>query len=113
MSYEGNVFDSNATIANGGVGVYRFVDTVTGTHFYTANTDEAANIRANLRQLHDEGIVYNAHSSADSGGTPLYRFCNTQNGCHFYTTSEAERDDTIATLGHYNYEGIAYYVDLA
>lgn len=113
MTYEGNVFDSNATAENGGSAVYRFFNTANGTHFYTASAEEAANIRSNLPQMNDEGIVYYAHLTADGGGTALYRFYNTQNGSHFFTTSETERDNTISTLGHYNYEGVAYYVDLA
>ncbi|MFN3253690.1 hypothetical protein [Roseibium album] len=113
MTYEGNVFDSNATAANGGSAVYRFYNTATGTHFYTANAEEAANISANLPYFNDEGIVYYAHSSGDSGGTALYRFYNTSNDSHFFTTSVTERDNIISTLGHYNYEGVAYYVDLA
>ncbi|WP_395173089.1 hypothetical protein [Roseibium alexandrii] len=113
MTYEGNVFDSNATAENGGSAVYRFYNTATGTHFYTANAEEAANISSNLPHFNDEGIVYYAHSAGDSGGTALYRFYNTSNDSHFFTTSVTERDNIISTLGHYNYEGVAYYVDLA
>lgn len=113
ITYEGNVFDSNATEANGGAAVYRFYNTITYTHFYTASAEEAESIRSNLPHMNDEGIAYYAHTTADSGGTPLYRFYNTSNSTHFFTASEAERDNIISTLGHYNYEGIAYYVDLA
>lgn len=113
FTYEGNVFDSNASEANGGVPVYRFINTQTGTHLYTASEEERQNISSNLPHMNFEEVSYYAYSTDNESNIALHRFYNTQNGTHFFTASEQERDNIISTLGHYNYEGVAYYVDLA
>lgn len=111
LTYQGNVFDSNATEAGGGAAVVRFFNTMTGTHFYTADTEEAANIRSNLPQFTEEGVEFFAHTSEGSGRTALFRYFNAENGSHLFTTSETGPETSITTVGQYSYEGIAYYVD--
>jgi hypothetical protein len=112
FNFEGNLFDSNALEANttGEIPVFRFFNTQTGTHFYTASTTERDSIIANLPQFNFEGTAYQAYSDADIERAPLYRFFNTQTGTHFYTASETERANVIANLPQFNFEGIAYYV---
>lgn len=93
------------------VDVYRFYNTTTGTHFYTANAVEAALVRATLPALTDEGVAYVASAVAEDWLSPIYRFYNTSTGSHFYTANSEEADSVRATMaGVLNYEGIAYYV---
>lgn len=112
FSYEGNVFDSNAVEgATGSVPVYRFYNTNTGVHFYTASEDEKTQVES-LPGFNFEGTSYVAYESSTSATEtmPLYRFYNTQTGTHFYTVDEAEKDSIVANLPQYNFEGVAYYV---
>lgn len=94
--------------------VFRFYNTQTGVHFYTASEAERDTVRATLSQYNYEGIAYTAYEN-DSGGKheALYRFYNTETGAHFYTTSEQEVATVVQTLQQFKYEGIAYYVDAA
>ncbi len=112
FSYEGNVFDSNAVEgATGSVPVYRFFNTNTGVHFYTASEEEKSQVES-LPGFNFEGTSYVAYESSTSATEtmPLYRFYNTSTGTHFYTVNEAEKDSIIANLPQYNFEGVAYYV---
>lgn len=90
--------------------VYRFYNIRTGTHFYTPNEDERANVEATLGGTYRlEGAAYYMRASKNS--QYLYRFFNRRNGSHFYTASDTERDSVITTLGGtYNYDGPTYLV---
>ncbi|KAA5605510.1 hypothetical protein F1188_11505 [Roseospira marina] len=87
--------------------VYRFLNTETNTHFFTASYDEAISIYSTMGQYRYEGPAFDV---ADDDGTPFFRFFNTVTGTHFYTTDTDERDTVIATLPEYSYEGVAYRV---
>ena len=89
--------------------VYRFYNTLTGTHFYTISTDERDSVQANLAYMHLEGQAFVATTEPSAGLKPVYRFFNTQTGVHFYTISESERDAIQASLPQFRLEGIAYY----
>lgn len=115
LSYEGPAFggsrQSTGTVSE--LAVFRFFNSQTGTHFYTASTGERDSIINTLPQFTFEGISYYGFGDGQNGShIALYRFHNTSNGSHFYTASTGERDQIIETLGHYRYEGIAYYVDV-
>jgi len=112
FSYEGNSYDSNAVVGQsaGATAVYRFFNTTTGTHFYTASEAEKDSVLATLPQYSFEGVSYYAYNSTGPEQDALFRFFNTLTGTHFYTTSVSERDTVRATLSQYEYEGIAYYV---
>lgn len=110
--YEGNSFDSNATIDTG-IAVFRLYNTQTGVHFYTVSAEERAFIAENLPQFNDEGVAYYAYLESSPGRQELHRFYNTQTGTHFFTSSDAEQQQVTATLPQYWYEGVAYYVEIA
>lgn len=112
LTYEGNVFDSNATISDG-TAVHRFYNNSTGTHFYTMSALERDVILQTLPSFRYEGEAFYAYAEAGAGREALYRFYNTLNGTHFYTASEEERDSVMASLRHYQYEGTAFWVDIA
>ena len=91
------------------VAVFRFLNTVTGTHFYTASVEERDRIIATLPSLHYEGPAFHASGRAATALSPVYRFYNSAAGVHFYTISEDEKNHLIAHLPQFIYEGPAYY----
>ncbi|KJV07650.1 hypothetical protein VZ95_19870, partial [Elstera litoralis] len=105
---EGEAF---RTVASGTtISVYRFYNTSTGTHFYTASSSERDAVQQ-LAQYNYDGVAYQASATqAASWLDPLYRFYNTNTGTHFYTASATERAAVAKLVGFVD-EGIAYYVD--
>lgn len=89
--------------------VYRFYNTQTGSHFFTANTSERDAVRTHLAHMVYEGQAFLAASEASAGLKPVYRFFNTQSGLHFYTISEGERANILAHLPQFTLEGVAFY----
>lgn len=86
-------------------GVYRFYNTKTGTHFYTAFFEEAQNVEANLKEYQYEGVAFTS-----SGDEPFYRFFK-KTGTHFYTATTSERDNVKEKLADlYNYEGESFNI---
>lgn len=91
------------------VAIYRFFNTLTGAHFYTASIEERDSVRANLPTLRYEGVAFYANNSPARGLSPVYRFYNTSTGVHLYTISESEKTSIQNSLPVFRYEGIAYY----
>ncbi len=110
-SYEGVAFSAfEVGVPESTVSVYRFYNSKTGTHFYTANSTERDAVMK-LDGFGYEGVAYLAGTTAAGGLDPLYRFYNSNTGSHFYTANEAERA-AVSKLVGFAYEGIAYYVDV-
>lgn len=96
----------------GVVPVYRFFNTNTGVHLYTASEIERAAV-AEKPNYTAEGIAYYGYDMAETGTVPLYRFYNPDLDAHFYTPSTEERD---AYLDSADFQpegdgGIAFYVE--
>lgn len=91
------------------VPVYRFFNTATATHFYTALESERRYVLANLPSFIDEGTAFWALAAPAAGSVPVYRFYNRGNGTHFYTASAFERDYVQANLPAYVFEGEVYH----
>jgi uncharacterized protein (DUF1800 family) len=109
--YEGPVFSAYTTQVPGTVGVTRFYNIQTGTHFYTISPDEIAYIQTHYPQFILEGVVYYVPPvMASDGRTDLFRFFNTQTATHFFTASTIERDYVLAHFPQFVYEGTVYYV---
>jgi hypothetical protein len=89
--------------------VFRFFNTVSGTHFYTISEGEKDAILQTLPFMRYEGPAFFAYASQQSGTSPVFRFFNTVSGSHFYTISEGEKDAILQTLPQLRYEGPAYY----
>ncbi|MGL5195132.1 MAG: hypothetical protein ACRC8Y_16255, partial [Chroococcales cyanobacterium] len=87
--------------------IYRFFDTLSGTHFYTASELERDNVRNTLPQYRYEGPSF-AAPVPNPATSSIHRFFNTQTGTHFFTISEVERNQVLRDLPQYNYEGVAY-----
>jgi len=91
--------------------IFRFYDTRTGTHFYTASSVERDNIVAAAPNYRFEGNSFDQVDDA-RGEVDIFRFYNKDTGTHFYTASTVERDNVIATGANYAYEGTAYRASL-
>jgi hypothetical protein len=110
-AYEGPAYLVNTANPANCTPLYRFYNTSSGSHFYTASAEERDTVRARWSAVYTyEGAVYNVSLTA-ANSSPMYRFYNKRNGSHFYTVSAEERDRVIATLGAtYGYEGVCYYI---
>lgn len=89
--------------------VYRFWNSTTGTHFYTASSEEREAVAGNLPQYAYEGEAFVAFGSALAGLSPVHRFFNAVSGTHFYTISETEKTFVEANIPQFRYEGVAYF----
>ncbi len=79
--------------------VYRFFNTRTGTHFYSASDAEFINVYSKLASVYRyDGVAYSVDLNPAYPTKPLYRFFNVKNGVHFYTANEAERANVQANL---------------
>ena len=89
--------------------VYRFFNTDTGVHFYTANETERDAVQQ-LENFSFEGASYSGVDPLTGAGepVPVYRFFNTDTGVHLYTVSETERD-VVEDLNNFSFEGEAFY----
>ncbi len=108
-----DLFANNSTSVNSGdlgTTVYRFFNTDTVVHFYTANEEERNFIEAELTNFQGEGASYRGVDPLTGAGSPVpvYRFLNQDTGVHLYTVSEAERD-TVENLDNFSFEGEAFF----
>ena len=93
-----------------GVQVFRFFDTTTGTHFYTASAAERDQTVSTRLDLTYEGVGLNADTpQSDPSAAPVFRFFDTSSGSHFYTASATERDGLANGRSGLTYEGVAFY----
>lgn len=97
------------TSASSLVPIYRFINTRTASHFYTASLEERNNVIASLPWLQYEGIAFYASTKPARGLSPVHRFYNTQTGVHLYSISESEKTNIEKNIPSFKYEGIAYY----
>lgn len=89
--------------------VYRFYNTVTGTHFYTSSAAERDYVSAKYLQFSYEGIAFYSYGSSVSGTSPVFRFYNIRTGTHFYTSNPLERDNVLSAYPWFSYEGVSWY----
>ncbi|WP_420414885.1 pre-peptidase C-terminal domain-containing protein [Roseibium sp.] len=101
---------NGVTITDVDLGVFRFFNTATGTHFYSPDFTEAVSINENLPDFAYENVAFKSVNNSDANAIAFYRFFNTQTGTHFFTSNEAEKDSVIANMPQFNYEGVAYYL---
>lgn len=90
--------------------VYRFLNTDTGVHFYTADEEERDFVLEELPNYRDEGASYQGVDSLTGARepVPVYRFFNEDTGTHLYTVSEDERE-AIEDLDNFSFEGEAFF----
>lgn len=90
--------------------VYRYFNTDTGVHFYTANEAEKEAIESELPNFSFEGASYLSVDplTREPIPSPVYRFRNQNTEVHLYTVSEIEREAT-ENLDNFSFEGEAFY----
>jgi len=91
------------------VPIYRFYNTQTGTHFFTADAAERDYVIATYPVFQYENIVFYASKQSAAAPDAVYRFYNTNSNSHFYTISEDERKYVIANYPVFKEEGISWY----
>ena len=89
-------------------GVYRFFNAATGTHFYSATTEERDAVINALDSFLYEGAAFGAAPEGADSSATVWRLFNTETGVHFFTISAAERDAIIDALPQFLSEGAAY-----
>jgi len=99
---------------DGNAKVQRFLNTASGTYFFTNKPGEIQFVRT-LPQFRDQGEVFNSYSTAVPGAIPVYRFTNlarerenSQNITHFFTAS-AEQRRLVQGRSDFRDEGVAFY----
>lgn len=103
---------SESTPAPASRPTFRFLNNVTGSHFYTISTGQRDRLRENFSDSWTyEGTSFNAFTSTTANAKPIYRFFSPASGSHFYTISPSQRDRVIANFSSdiWVYEGIAFY----
>ena len=109
-----------STAGSGVETVYRFFDTVHGTHFFTASQSEASSLMDPKSSTYRSDLTFEPsssfleHSTQQAGDVAVYRFFDQTYGTHFYTGSQSEYA-AITTPGAAGYradlvsEGVGFY----
>lgn len=92
--------------------IYRFYNTLTGSHFFTTSIDERNSVITNIPTMTYEGNAFDSNATEAGGGAAVYRFYNSASGVHFYTASADEAANIRANLPQFADEGIVYYASL-
>jgi hypothetical protein len=111
LTYEGAGFQSQNTGNHdpNDTPVYRFFDTVFGTHFYTASQQERDQVQQTRPDLTYEGVGFTEHATLQGGDQAVYRFFDSVHGTHFYTNSDSERASILSTRPDLKDEGVGFY----
>ena len=93
------------------LGVVRFFDKNNGTHFFSTDPGEVANIVNTRPDLALEGNGFHSadQTNNDPANAAVFRFFDSKYGTHFYTASATERDGVIQTRSDLIYEGTGFY----
>lgn len=98
-----------AETANDKRAIFRFYNTKSGTHFFTASTVERDNVINKYPSFTYEGSAFYAYPKTANTLSPVYRFYHKVLGSHFYTISKSEKEKIEKTYPNYIYEGVAWY----
>lgn len=98
-----------SAVSSGRAAVYRFYNSKTGAHFYTASAAERDFVIKTFPEFGYENIAFYAYPDASSGKDPVFRFYNATSGAHFYSGSVEERDYVITHFPEYRYEVVSWY----
>jgi len=90
--------------------VYRFFDTLHGTHFFTASASERDSLIAGRADLkYEASSTFYEHIAQQPGDIPVYRFFDKTYGTHFYTDSASEFAAVQSARADLVYEGVGFY----
>ena len=122
MNFEAAAYLAFAGKETGNTELFRFFNTTTGAHFFTAGAAEKDFIIANpandpfLDAMILEGVAYYVLGQDGPNATEVWRFYNAGTGVHFYTASDAERNAIVTNasgdpfLAKMNLEGVGFWV---
>lgn len=102
-----------AVSGTGRTAVYRFYNSKTGAHFYTASAAERDFVIKTFPEFGYENVAFYAYPDANSGKDPVFRFYNATSGAHFYSGSVEERDYVITHFPEYRYEVVSWFAQKA
>jgi len=114
--FQGTTFESAHTYPKSQP-LFRFYNTQTGHHFFTASQDEANYVKAKVISdswpFNYEGVAFNVYANdptPNSQGSEIavHRFYSPSLNRHFYTANQTEFDE-IRLTGKWNYEGIGFW----
>jgi V8-like Glu-specific endopeptidase len=117
--YQGSTFEKAHTY-NGGTPLFRFYNTETGHHFFTASKDEADYVKGKSDSgqwpFKYEGVAFNVYASDPTPNTQgqevaVHRFYSPELNRHFYTANQTEVDE-IKLTGQWKYEGIGFWGEI-
>ncbi len=89
---EGVVFYAFSKQISNSSPVYRFYNSSTGDHFYTASEAEKDDLINAQSGYSYEGVAFYAYAAQIDGSSPVYRLYNPTTGDHFYTISLTEKN---------------------
>lgn len=89
--------------------VYRFYNSKTGAHFYTASAAERDFVVQTYPEFTYENVAFYAYADSSSAKDPVFRLYNATSRAHFYSGSVAERDFVIANYPAFKYEVVSWY----
>ena len=84
--------------------VYRFFDSIYGTHFFTSDVGERNTVLSTRADLIQETNGFGDVAPTSPNAVAVYRFFDTKFGTHFFTANAGERDTVIATRPDLTYE---------
>jgi len=117
--YQGSTFEKSHTYS-GATPLFRFYNTQTGHHFFTASQDEANYVKAKVISdswpFNYEGVAFNVYANdptPNSQGSEIavHRFYSPSLNRHFYTANQTEVAE-IKLTGQWNYEGIGFWGEI-
>jgi hypothetical protein len=93
--------------------IYRFYNSNSLGHFFTASEEEKNTVLANPNWGYSfEGVGFYAYGSSVEGSKPVYRFYNSFSQGHFFTISEEEKNTVLANPNWgYSFEGVGFYAN--
>lgn len=94
-----------------GFAVYRFFDSIHGTHFFTADSGEKDAVLANRPDLVEETNDFGDTSYHDPNATAVYRFFDTEFGTHFFTADLNEKATLLSTRPDLTFESSATFYE--
>ena len=87
--------------------VYRFLDSISGKHLFSSNSEEIDLITSNSNNsiFENEGIAFIPNPLAN---VDVHRFFNPTTNAHFYSANEFEKDFLINNSSSLVYEGVVF-----
>ncbi len=120
--YQGSTFEAAHSYLSSDalVPLYRFYNTDTGHHFFTASQDEADMIKGKAASgewpFNYEGTAFNVYSSDPNPGSSgeelaIHRFYSPSLNRHFFTGDLTEVENMKLT-GIWDYEGVGFFGEI-